>query len=354
MAIFQTRHISAFKYQSNKQLLLKGLLLSRLGKMLSEGFSLKEALSFLSTLSEKEAKGWVDQLEKQVLSGHSLVEGLVDCQFPEQSVTQLYFALFHGDFSKAVKRVGEQLIKQAKNRRKLTAILTYPLMLICFIVVMLFVMRMVLLPHIEQITNLNPSALPIGTRLIVMFVYESPVILLAMISLSCFSLLVIRKIADKKHPLDNLIFLCRWSQSYVLQLYWSYYFSYEWGQLLKGGCSLLEVMTIMKGQENSIIVKEAGRRMEEEMTKGHSFSQSLEAFDFLTRQMKDVIKHGEQSGMLGAELMLYAQGCEQEFDAKIEQLMALVQPLVFAIVAVMIIAIYAALLLPTFSVLDAL
>lgn len=322
--------------------------------MLSEGFSLREALGFLSTVSQKDSSIWVKELESSVLNGHSLVEGLANCQFPEQSVTQLYFALFHGDFPQAVKRAGDQLVKQSEKRKKLTAVLTYPLMLVCFIVIMLFVMRTVLLPHIEQITDLKASTLSFGTRLIVQFVYETPVILLSVAAIGLCAFLVIRKLTERNNPLDNLNNLSRMIKSYVLQLYWSHYFSYEWGQLLKGGCSLLEVVTIMKGQENSELVKEAGSRIEEEMSKGCSFSQSLEQFNFLTMQMTDVIRHGEQSGMLGAELILYAQGCEEEFDAKVEQLMALVQPLVFAVVAVMIIAIYAALLLPTFSVLDTL
>ncbi|GAB2492361.1 competence type IV pilus assembly protein ComGB [Alkalibacterium psychrotolerans] len=354
MGLFPNRRTTDSKFRTSKHLQSKGLFLSRLGKMLSEGFSLREALSFLSTVSKKESKVWVAQLEKSVLEGHSLVEGLATCQFPEKSVTQLYFALFHGDFPLAVARAGDQLIKQSEKKRKLTAVLTYPLMLLCFIVIMLFVMRTVLIPHIEQITSLGTEALPFSTRLIVQFVYDSPVILMLSAIGVLAGLVFIKQAAARKNPLDNLIILCRVSRSYVLQLYWSQYFAYEWGQLLKGGCSLLEVVTIMKGQDNSMLVKETGRRIEEDMSKGYSFSQSLESFNFLTSQMKDVVRHGEQSGKLGAELKLYALSCEEEFDTKVEQLMSLIQPIVFAIVAVMIIAIYAALLLPTFSILDTL
>ncbi|TVP92768.1 competence type IV pilus assembly protein ComGB [Alkalibacterium sp.] len=352
MGIYQNRHTTDSKFRTSKHLLLKGVFLNRLGKMLSEGFSLKEALAFLSTVSKKESKNWVKQIERQVLEGHSLVEGLTSCHFPEQTVTQLYFALFHGDFPRAVTRAGQQLIKQSEKKRKLTAVLTYPVMLICFIVVMLFVMRTVLIPHIEQITALGTSSLPLGTRLIVQFVYEAPVILMVTGALAITGTLLLIRAGKRQSPLANLITLCRLTPSYLLQLYWSQYFSYEWGQLLNGGCSLLEVVKIMKGQKNSLLIKETGLRIEEEMSEGHSFSDSLDSFNFLTDQLKDVIRHGEQSGKLGAELVLYAIGCEEEFDTKVEQLMAFIQPVVFAVVAVMIIAIYAALLLPTFTILD--
>lgn len=354
MAIFLNKHITVSKFQTSKQLQSRGDFLSRLGKMLIEGFSLKEALSFLSTVSQKGSSNWVKNLETSVLDGHSLVEGLASCQFPEQIITQLNFALYHGEFSQAVKRAGEQLIKQSQKRKKLTAVMTYPLMLILFITIMLFVMRTVLLPHIDQIADLKASALPMGTRFIVQLVYQMPVILIVAVGIGLSMLLIIRKTTQKRHPLDNLNQLCQLTKSYVIKLYWSYYFAYEWGQLLKGGCSLLEVVTIMKRADNSELVKEVGRRIEDEMLKGFTFSESLVRFNFLTTQITEVIKHGEQSGLLGAELTIYAQGCEEEFDTKIEQLMALVQPLVFAVVAVMIIAIYAALMLPTFSVLDTL
>lgn len=322
--------------------------------MLSDGFSLRESLAFLRTISKKESIHWVSQLENSVLEGHSLVDGLASCQFPEKTVTQLYFALFQGDFPQAVSHAGAQLIKQSEKKKKLAAILTYPLMLIFFIVIMLFVMRTVLIPHIEQITALEASVLPLGTRMIVQFVYQAPVILIVLTVGLVAGTLLIKCVSKRNNPLDNLIYLCNLTHSYLLELYWSQYFSHEWGQLLMGNCSLLEVVTIMKGQENSILIKETARRIEAEMSKGYSFSQSLVSFNFLTAQMKDVISHGEVSGKLGTELVLYAAGCEEEFDAKVEQLMSFIQPLVFAVVALMIIAIYAALLLPTFSMLDAL
>lgn len=354
MVIFQNRRTNSFTFSTSKQIHAKGLFLKRLGKMLLEGFSLREALVFLSRVSKDESKHWVNEVQISVLEGQSLIDGLKRCDFPEQSVTQLYFALFHGDFPSALIQAGEHLIKQSEKKRKLAAILTYPVMLISFIIIMLFVMRTVLIPHIEQITTLNKAALPISTRLIVQMVYQTPLILLILSFLGIVIGLLVNSNVKKQSSLDNWNTACRVLPSGLIKLYWSQFIAYEWGQLLKGNCSLLEVVTIMTSQSSSTLLKDMGKHLDREMSKGYSFSQSMTGFYFLTSQMQDVIRHGEQSGKLGLELILFAKGCEDEFDSQVERLMSFIQPVVFASVAVMIIAIYAALLLPTFGMLDTL
>ena len=52
---------------------------------------------------------------------------------------------------------------------------------------------------------------------------------------------------------------------------------------------------------------------------------------------------------LGAELSLYADECWEEFFSKINRAMQLIQPLVFLFVALMIVLIYAAMLLPIYQ-----
>lgn len=352
MAIFRNRPATATSFLSTRVLYLQGRFLSRLGRLLGEGFSMKEALDFLRTLEKKEAAGWADTIRQEILEGGELSAGVRRCGFPESVSTQIHFALYHGHLHEAISHAGQQLMKRAERKRKLLSIIQYPLMLTGFIIVMLFMMRYILIPHIEQITSFQSEVMPLSTRLIVMLVYRTPEGLALSAFLITTAFFILKKANSRKSEVEKLNTLTRWSRSTLFELYWSQYFAYEWGQLIKGSCSLLEVITIMKGEQSSKLVKDIGKRIENEMLKGLSFSEALTPYHFLNEELKEVIRQGELSGKLGHELTMFAHSCEEDFDRKTEQLMALIQPIVFVGVALVIIAIYAALLLPTFTVMD--
>ena len=52
------------------------------------------------------------------------------------------------------------------------------------------------------------------------------------------------------------------------------------------------------------------------------------------------------------EMLVYASFCENEFNQRIEKMMEKLQPIIFIFVALMIIAIYGALMLPVFSIME--
>lgn len=354
MGIFQKKPMSGTSLRTSKQLYKQGVFLNRLGRLLTEGFSMKESLDFLQTLAKDDSRKWVETIRNEVTNGRSLSASLVMCGFPDHTCTQLYFALYHGNFAQAVTRAGKQLIKQSEKRKKIMAIIQYPLMLIGFIIIMLFTMRYILIPHIEQITSFQSQEMPLSHRIIVKMVYHAPVGLLGIGGLILILWFILKSVSRNKTPVERLNGLMKYIKTPLLKLYWSQYFSYEWGQLIKGSCSLLEVVTIMKGEQSSLLVKEIGQCIEEDMLKGQSFSESLTSFSFLNEEIKEVVRQGERSGKLGYELEIYSISCEEDFDRKVEQLMTWIQPLVFTGVAIIIVAIYAALLLPTFSIMDTL
>lgn len=354
MAIFLKKPIKGTSFRTSKQLYNQGVFLNRLGRLLLEGFSMQEALNFLQRLSNNDSEKWVGIIRTQVTEGKSLSDALIECDFPDHICTQLYFALYHGNFAQAITRAGKQLIKQSEKRKKVAAIIQYPVMLIGFMVIMLFTMRYVLIPHIEQITSFQSKEMPLSTRLIVGLVYHAPVGMIGSGILIFILIIGFRSYSRKKTPVERLNNFAMWLRTPLLRLYWSQYFAYEWGQLIKGSCSLLEVVTIMKGKQSSDLVKEIGQCIEQEMLKGKSFSEALVPFGFLNDEIKEVVRQGETSGKLGNELEMYSLSCEEDFDRKIEQLMTWIQPVVFTGVALLIVVIYAALLLPTFSIMDTL
>lgn len=353
MALFQnrlTRDILSLK-RSYEQ----GVFLKRLGTLLEEGFSLKDALAFLSTIANKEKKSWINSIQLGLEKGNMLHEELKKINFSDRTCAQLYFSLVHGSFHEMVRISGQQLIDHTQKKKKLLQIVHYPLILLVFMISMLFAMRYILLPHIRQIANPEVSTMDRITQTILFIVYNSPYWLIGLLLTVLLICLVLKIRLHKKTVFERIQFYSKlpFLKSY-LQLYWTQFYSFEWGQLMKSGCSMREIIHIMQAKDASIFLQEAGERIDTEMNKGKTFQESLESFTFLKSEVREIISHGETSGRLGSEMMLFSIECEEELNQRIERLMERIQPVVFIFVALMIIAIYAALLLPTFSLMEGL
>ena len=349
MATLPKRHTSATSFLTHKQTVHQGQFLKRSGRLLLDGFSLQEALRFLETIGDVKSRPMIQTIYREVSQGALISDALKQAGFPDVVCAQLYFALYHGQLAQATLDAGNQLIKQAERKRKLLAVIQYPAILLFFVVLMLLAMRFILIPHIGQLTADQSGQLDFGTRLIVAGVYHAPTLLIVSgVFIALIARLLIHK-GRSMSPLNRLIWVTRWSKSDLFKLFWTQFFANEWGSLLKGNSSLLEVVTIMKQNNLSPLIAEVGEHVEREMKQGKSFQDSLEELNFLKKEIMLVVKQGEQSGHLGMELEMYAKSCEEDFEKSIDQLMNLIQPVIFVFVAVIIVAIYAALLLPTFS-----
>lgn len=349
MATLPKKHTSAISFLTHKQTVRQGQFLKRCGRLLLDGFSLQEALRFLETIGDEKSRPMVQSIYGEVSQGALFSDALKVAGFPDVVCAQLYFSLFHGELAQTTLHAGNAMIKRGDKKRKLMAVIQYPAILLFFVILMLLAMRFILIPHIGELTSSQTNQLDFGTRVIVAGVYHAPTILLLLGILAAASVRILIYKGKNMSPLNRLMWVTRWSKSTLFKLYWSQFFSNEWGSLLKGNSSLLEVVTIMKQNTLSPLIAEVGEHVESEMKQGKSFYASLEELNFLKKEIMLVVKQGEQSGHLGLELEMYAKSCEEELEKSVDQLMNWIQPVIFVFVAVIIVAIYAALLLPTFS-----
>lgn len=70
---------------------------------------------------------------------------------------------------------------------------------------------------------------------------------------------------------------------------------------------------------------------------------------FFKKELALIIEYGEVKSKLGDELELYAEKTWEEFFLRINRAMNLIQPLVFVFVALVIVLLYAAMLLPIYQ-----
>lgn len=99
-------------------------------------------------------------------------------------------------------------------------------------------------------------------------------------------------------------------------------------------------------------MKELAASLQEKLVQGQSLAHQLRDYPFLTKEFSQIVQQGEVRGNLGKELLTYSQLVWQRFFARLEFLCSWLQPVVFLFVALLIVSIYVAMLLPLSSGLE--
>ena len=136
-----------------------------------------------------------------------------------------------------------------------------------------------------------------------------------------------------------------------LKLYLTAFYAREWGNLIKQGLEMRQILEMMTTQKNQLF-REIGQDLLKAMQLGQEFHDKIHHYSFFTPELALIIEYGEMKSKLGDELLVYADESWAKFFEKVASAMDIIQPLVFLFVALMIVLIYAAMLLPIYAQMD--
>ncbi len=276
-------------------------------------------------------------MKENMLNGQSLAKILDDLGYPDRIVTQISFAEIHGNTEDSLAKIKDYLENLSQLKKRAVEVLTYPLILLSFLLAMLFGLRQYLLPQIEGKNNLST------------FLSYFP-FLFFMAAFFIFLIVLGLSFRWRKYPQKPQV--CQYSKLPFLgnfvKLYMTAYYAREWGNLISQGLELTTILAIME-KEKSALVREIGQDMQESLVEGSSFYQKVEEYPFFTRELSLMIEYGDLKSKLGKELSIYAQLSWENFFSRMHKATQLIQPLIFLAVAIIILLLYAAMLMPIYD-----
>ncbi len=223
-----------------------------------------------------------------------------------------------------------------KVKKKLIEVSTYPLILLGFLVLIMLGLRNYLLPQMD--------AQNIGTQLISSF----PQLFLALgVGLVPFFLLgfLYYRQSGKINVFRSLSHLPFGKG--MIQAYLTAYYAREWGNLIGQGLSCLRFF------------HDAGAKIPAFPRDWKRFSSFFRpwsvllrdgrGYSFFKKELPLMIEYGEVKSKLGSELEIYAEKTWEDFFRRVHKAMNVIQPLVFVFVALVIVLLYAAMLLPIYQ-----
>lgn len=304
--------------------------------LLTTGFSLPEVIAFLKK-SQLIALPYVHQMEANLIKGNGLEDMLEELGYSDAIITQINLADRHGNIKLTLEKIQDYLIQLSRLKKKTIEVISYPIVLMGFLLVIMFGLRHYLIPHIEHQNALTCLLLYFPSLFM-----GSGVVLMLLVAL-CYWRCQLQSKLLLMSRLSRLPVLGK-----LLKQYLTAYYAREWGNLIGQGLELNTILEVM-ATEKSQLMQELAHDMTAGLLSGQSFHQKVASYPFFKKELGLMIEYGEIKSKLGRELDIYAQESWDLFFSQLYQATQLIQPLVFLLVAVIIVIIYAAILLPIYQ-----
>ncbi len=119
--------------------------------------------------------------------------------------------------------------------------------------------------------------------------------------------------------------------------------------MFAAGVPLVEALTSVAGATGNIVYEEATLRIRDEVSTGQRLQRSMEATDLFPNMVIQMIAVGEESGSLDSMAAKVADFYEADVDAAVDSMSSLLEPLIMAILGVLVGGLVIAMYLPIFK-----
>lgn len=330
-------------HKRKKTLLMREQFLEMLISLLENGFSLQESLAVMQRNRQFSADilyCFTDGLAK----GSSFAECFYQAGFSLQEMTQVQLADIHGNVIITLKNILNTMQILRKQKKELSKVASYPILLLVFVIALLFAMRFFLLPSLLQSGMIKTSHWSIGLIAYGPFIMVGLILAISGLVGGYFWYAKQQTALQRSTFVAGLPFI-----GFLYKMYQTSYFALEWGKMFKQGLEARQILAFMETVNPQSLVASLAKELNRSLSQGKTLAKELEAYSFLLPEFSLIILQGEVKGKLGEELLLYSQLLTKRIVEKVEGWIRWVQPLVFLFVAVLIMAIYIAMFLPMYE-----
>ncbi|MFC0231701.1 competence type IV pilus assembly protein ComGB [Bhargavaea ullalensis] len=326
-------------------------LLQRASGLMGEGYTFHDSIRMLLPHHLGDPGPALLQLERNLRSGLGPVEILEGVGFSRTSLMPVGIAVEHGNLPEALGTMADKLRRRGKTMDKLKKATVYPAILFGFITILFILFRLLFMPNMERLLGSRGgggAALDISGMLLKLPDLLFGAVLAAVLAgLPAFFYWKKQTPARRHRLLLSVPLAGRWQRMAHTAV-----FSREMGTLLIGGISLQHSLRILSGQAPGSMLEHLVDRVESEVVRGSQLHKAVGVAGGFTEDFSSFIRHGEEGGHLPRELLIYGELLDEQIEEESEKLIAVVQPVLFSILAVCILGAYLALMLPVYSMID--
>lgn len=327
----------------------------QMATMMKAGVPLLQSFDIIADGSENpKMRKLINDIKQEVASGHSLAASLR--QKPEY-FDELYCNLVDageqaGALESLLDRVATYKEKTERLKAKIKKAMTYPLAVVFVAAIVTGILLIKVVPQFQSVFQGFGADLPAFTLMVIHlseFVQDYWLILLGGFVLSIFLFKRVYKTSEKFR---------NWMDRVLLKipvvgplLYKSAVARYArtLATTFAAGVPLVEALDSVAGATGNIIFKNAVNKIKQDVSTGMQLNFSMRStgvFPVLAVQMTSI---GEESGALDSMLDKVATYYEEEVDNMVDSLTSLMEPMIMAVLGVIVGGLVLAMYLPIFK-----
>lgn len=328
-------------------------LFNRLCVLMQEGYLFPQAISMLLPHHIEVYEDIQQQIDEKLRQGVGVAGIFETLQLGNHYLMAIKVAENNGHMIEAFKGVAKQITVSEKTKKKLIKLLIYPVTLIIFLLLLFFVFRTFFLPNIERMVGSRTSETEETSIALSNLLLHVPDVVISTMFIVIGSVFLFRFYLKRQAVAHQLTVLLKipFIQRYF-RLTLTRQFAAYLGSLLQSGFSLQASLQLLEEQQLQPFLQVLSQRIKDRVIFGESLTQAVTIMAVFQKDFPMFVEHGEHSGYLGKELVLYSDLLMEKQEQLLQKILAFVQPSFFILIAACIIAAYISLLLPIYHMIE--
>jgi general secretion pathway protein F len=326
----------------------------QLATLTGAGFPLVTALTTL--VSQTKTQGFtkiVARIKDSIVEGNSFASALTlyPSVFSQIYINMVRAGETSGTLEIVLQRLADIMEKQQELKSRIQTAMAYPILMTAVGTLVLFFLMTFVVPNITTIFEDMNQALPAPTRFLLaasdLFqAYWWVLILLAVAAV--VTLKIFRKTENGLAVTDRLL-LTMPVVGPLLKKVAVARFARTLASLLENGVTMLPALEIVRNVTGNVIISGLIENASDEVEKGQGLGSSLAADKVFPELAVQMVQVGEQSGELEPMLYKIADVYENEVQTSIMSMMAMLEPVMILVMAVVVLFIVLSICLPIFE-----
>ena len=326
----------------------------QLATMMGAGIPLVQAFDIIGKGHEKPAmQDMLATIKADVEGGSTLNEGLnkFPLQFDELFCNLVQAGEHAGILEELLNKIAEYKEKTESIKAKIKKALTYPIAVLVIALIVTTILLMFVVPQFESLFSGFGADLPAFTQMVVElseYMQESWWVVFGIIGGVVFGIMQVKKRSRKfNHFIDRMVLKLPiigdiMNKAAIAR------FARTLSTMSAAGVPLVEALESVAGATGNIVYSEVVLQMREQVATGVQLQQTMKNAGLFPHMVVQMVAIGEEAGSVESMLAKVADFYEEEVDNAVDSLSSLIEPMIMAVLGVLVGGLIVAMYLPIF------
>jgi type IV pilus assembly protein PilC len=327
----------------------------QLATMLQAGIPMVQCFDIIGNGHEKPSmQKLVLAIKSDIEAGTSLHEALAKhpLYFDDLFVNLVEAGEHAGALETLLDKVATYKEKTEALKKKIKKALFYPAAVLAVAVIVTIILLIFVIPQFESLFKGFGADLPAFTQMVInlsKFVQAQGWWMAVLVGIGGYVFFYFKKRSrPMRRALDRMLLKAPVVGPIMVKASIARY-SRTLATMFAAGVPLVEALTSVAGATGNIVYEEATLRIRDEVSTGQRLQRSMEATGLFPNMVIQMIAVGEESGSLDSMASKVADFYEADVDAAVDAMSSLLEPLIMAILGVLVGGLVIAMYLPIFK-----